>query len=132
MDGMKEKDSVIDPMWILLDKCSTASVCCNEDLVRDVRECGAGEELTVITNGRKQTFKHIGVFQILNKDKAESLSKRKTDVDASKEIQTNKEKDEKTDTEDKIRNVLSVNVNEEDAETQIKKLRLLGRATIKT
>ena len=59
----KRSKSVINPMWILLDTCSTASVCCNEDLIRDIRECGADEELTVITNGGKQAFKHIGILK---------------------------------------------------------------------
>ena len=61
----EKKDSVINTNWILLDTCSTASVCCNEELVRDIRKCETGEELTVITNGGKQTYKHMAILKDL-------------------------------------------------------------------
>ena len=38
-------------------------MCCNADLVRDIRKCNEGEELTVITNGGSQTFTHLAVLK---------------------------------------------------------------------
>ena len=63
--GSGKKENIVNPNWILLDTCSTASVCCNEELVRDIRKCKQDEELTVITNGGRQTFKHIAVLKDL-------------------------------------------------------------------
>ena len=39
---------VIYPELILLDMCSTVSVCCNQDLVRDIKKCKDDEVLTIV------------------------------------------------------------------------------------
>ena len=41
----------INPNWILLDTCSTASVAGNASLVTNIRPCDAGDELHIATNG---------------------------------------------------------------------------------
>ena len=58
-----QQNSVINPEWILLDTCSTASACCNANLVRDIRKYNDGEELTIITNGGSLTFRHLAVLK---------------------------------------------------------------------
>ena len=67
--GMKhtihENSEIIDPNWILLDTCSTVSVCCNTELVRDMRECDEEEKLTIVTNGGNQIYNQIAVLKIL-------------------------------------------------------------------
>ena len=55
--------NIINPKWILLDTCSTASVCCNRDLVRNVRDCNEDEVLTIVTNGGTQVYKQLGVLK---------------------------------------------------------------------
>ena len=65
IDESENKKNVVNPKWVLLDTCSTASVVCNEELVRDIRRCESGEELTVVTNGGRQTFEHIAVMKEL-------------------------------------------------------------------
>ena len=63
-DG-KLKRNVINPKWILLDTCSTASVCCNRELVRDVRDCNEDEILEIVTNGGKQVYHQLAVLKEL-------------------------------------------------------------------
>ena len=59
------KGSVINSKWILLDTCSTVSICFNEDLIRHIRKSEVDEELTVITNGEKQTFKNMAILKYM-------------------------------------------------------------------
>ena len=67
--GMKhtihEESEIINPDWILLDTCSTVSVCCNKNLVRDMRECNEEDQLTIVTNGGKQIYTKIAVLKNL-------------------------------------------------------------------
>ena len=42
-----------------------ASVCCNRDLVRDVRECREDEELTIVTNGGEQVYHQMAILKEL-------------------------------------------------------------------
>ena len=66
LDEMAEKKhTIIDPNWILLDTCSTVSVCCNDSLIRDIRDCEEDEHLTIVTNGGKQVYKQMGVMKSL-------------------------------------------------------------------
>ena len=58
-----KEEEVIDSNWILLDTCSTVSVCCNQNLVRDVRKCGDDEILTILTNGGSQTYEQMAVMK---------------------------------------------------------------------
>ena len=41
----------INPAWVLLDTCSTASVGGNPDLVSNIRKCEPGNEIHIATNG---------------------------------------------------------------------------------
>ena len=61
----KSESSVINPNWILLDTCSTASVCCNRELVRDVRDCKKDEILEIVTNGGKQVYHQLAILREL-------------------------------------------------------------------
>ena len=54
--------------WVLLDTCSTASVCSNPTLVSNIRECDKNDTLTLTTNGGKQIFKSKAVFDLFNLD----------------------------------------------------------------
>ena len=60
-EGMKS--AVINRNWILLDTCSTTSVCCNENLEKDVRRCEKHEVLTILTNGGKQVYDQLAVMK---------------------------------------------------------------------
>ena len=62
---LQDRPSGIESTWILLDTCSTASVCNNLDVLSDTRIYNEDEELTVITNGGSQSFKLIGNFKHL-------------------------------------------------------------------
>ena len=62
---LQDRPSGIESTWILLDICSTASVCNNLDMLSDTRICNEDEELTVITNSGSQSFKLIGNFKHL-------------------------------------------------------------------
>ena len=49
----------INPHWILLDTCSTASVAGNPHLVTNIRKCIKDEELHIATNGGGMTYEHV-------------------------------------------------------------------------
>ena len=63
MNSRSKDKNVINPGWILLDTCSTVSVCCNPDLVRDIRKCKEGEMLTIVTNGGKQIYDEVAMMK---------------------------------------------------------------------
>ena len=70
-------DWIINPTWILLDKFSSASVCCNADLVTNISECKDDEILTMETNGGEQKYEHTATLKILPIDvhfKSDSLA----------------------------------------------------------
>ena len=56
---------LINKKWILLDSCSTVSVCCNPDLVSDVLPCKRGGAITVVTNGGVQDFNEEATLKLL-------------------------------------------------------------------
>ena len=47
---------IIDPNWILLDTCSTVSVCCNPKLVDNITSIAENDGMTIVTNGGSQFF----------------------------------------------------------------------------
>ena len=59
---------IIDKNWLLLDTCSTVSVCCNPNLVKDITSCSTSDALTIITNGGSQTFKQTATLNLLPLD----------------------------------------------------------------
>ena len=56
---------VIDKNWLLLDTCSTVSVCCNSTLVSDIQNSAPGQGITVITNGGAQSFNQHANLKVL-------------------------------------------------------------------
>ena len=58
-------DWIINPTWILLDTCSSASVCCNIDLVTNISKCTDDEILTMETNGGEQKYEHMATLKAL-------------------------------------------------------------------
>ena len=54
----------IDPSWILLDTCSTASVAGNKELVTDIKPCDVDDELVLATNGGGMTYNHIASLKL--------------------------------------------------------------------
>ena len=52
----QNKMQVVNKHWLLLDSCSTVSVCCNPQMVQHIRECAPGQGITVLTNGGSQSF----------------------------------------------------------------------------
>ena len=56
---------IINRNWLLLDTCSTVSVCCNKALVHDITTVTGNDELTIITNGGSQIFKQTATLNIL-------------------------------------------------------------------
>ena len=52
----QNKMQVVNKHWLLLDSCSTVSVCCNPDMVQHIRKCAPGQGITVLTNGDSQSF----------------------------------------------------------------------------
>jgi hypothetical protein len=58
-------DGMINNNWILLDTCSTASVCSNTNLVRNIQDCSPSETLHIVTNGGAQIFNKQGDLNIL-------------------------------------------------------------------
>jgi hypothetical protein len=60
-----ETQNVINHNWILLDTCSTASVCSNIDLVNDIQDCDPSDVLHIVTNGGTQSFKKTGTLKVL-------------------------------------------------------------------
>ena len=61
----QSKLQLINNNWILLNTCSTISVCCNENLVHHIRNCAPGEGITVLTNGGSQSFAKTADLNIL-------------------------------------------------------------------
>ena len=57
--------NLINPDCLLLDSCSTISVCCNPKLVQHIRACAPGDGITVMTNGGSQTFNKVADLNIL-------------------------------------------------------------------
>ena len=57
--------NLINPDWLLLDSCSTVSVCCNPKLVQHIRACAPGDGIPVMTNGGSQTFNKVADLNIL-------------------------------------------------------------------
>ena len=55
----------IPSSWLLLDTCSTTSVACNKDLVKNLVMCSKDDHLTVYTNGGSKTFHEKGELKIL-------------------------------------------------------------------
>ena len=55
---------VIDKDWILLDSCSTDSVCCNVDLLKGLRNCTLNEMLHIITNSGFLKYKIMGSLKM--------------------------------------------------------------------
>ena len=49
----------INPNWILLDTCSTASVAGNPNLVTDIRDCDEEHELYIATNGGSMRYNQV-------------------------------------------------------------------------
>ena len=49
----------IDPNWVLLDTCSTASVTGNPALVTNIRKCNEEQELHIATNGGGMIYEAI-------------------------------------------------------------------------
>ena len=45
------KQNLVDRNWVLLDTCSTDNVCCNPELVDNVRTCKLDECLEFFSNG---------------------------------------------------------------------------------
>jgi hypothetical protein len=63
---LTQKDhEIIDKSWILLDTCSTVSVCCNKSLVSNIVPCTPNDELTIVTNGGTQVFDNTADLNLL-------------------------------------------------------------------
>ena len=56
---------VVNKHWLLLDTCSTVSVCCNSSLITNIQQCASGDEMTIITNGGKQHYNSTAELKIL-------------------------------------------------------------------
>jgi hypothetical protein len=56
---------VIDPNWILLDTCSTVSVCCNPNLVQNIKPIANNDGMTIVTNGGSQYFNETADLKLL-------------------------------------------------------------------
>ena len=67
----------INPNWILLDTCYTISSVRNRYLVKDIRACGAGEEIWAYTNGGHQDYSYTATIVMLSFEvfKKKSLAK---------------------------------------------------------
>ena len=61
----QQKMGLINKNWVLLDTCSTISVCCNSQLVTNIQQCAPGHEVTVVTNGGAQSFEKEAMLKIL-------------------------------------------------------------------
>ena len=61
----QKKMELINKNWLLLDTCSTISVCCNPNLVNNIKPCPPGHEVTVVTNGGAQSFEKEATLNIL-------------------------------------------------------------------
>ena len=59
-----DKNAVINKDWLLLDTCSTDSVCCNLDVVESLRKCQENEVLTIVTNGGSLKYTTMGVCKL--------------------------------------------------------------------
>lgn len=55
----------IDDNWILLDTCSTASVCKNPSLVSNIKPCNDDDRLHIVTNGGSMCYEMIADFNFL-------------------------------------------------------------------
>ena len=62
----QKKMELINKNWLLLDTCSTISVCCNPNLVNNIKPCPPGHEVTVVTNGGAQSFEKEATLNILS------------------------------------------------------------------
>ena len=50
---------------ILMDTCSTSSVCNNEEMILNICDCPSDEFLTVYNNGGSKTFTQMENFKFL-------------------------------------------------------------------
>ena len=55
-------DGMIPNSWILLDTCSTSSVCNNKEMIGNIRDFTSDETLTVYKNGGSKTFTKMEPF----------------------------------------------------------------------
>ena len=46
-----------------MDTCPTASVCCNADLVTNIRKYTDDEILAIVTNGGEQKYDHMATLK---------------------------------------------------------------------
>ena len=61
----QKSQDVINPNWLLLDTCSTVSVCCNKDMVTGIKPCGDDGPLRITTNGGAQAFYNTATLKML-------------------------------------------------------------------
>ena len=61
----QQDHELINKSWILLDTCSTVSVCCNKSLVSNIKPCPKNDELTIVTNGGTQVFDNTADLNLL-------------------------------------------------------------------
>ena len=61
----QDHKGVVDTNLILLDTCSTESVCNNKQLLKDTKQCKIYEVLHIVTNGVSQTYDMMGTFNII-------------------------------------------------------------------
>ena len=66
---VQNADGMLPSSWILLDNCSTSSVCNNESMIENICYCNLDETLTAYTNGGSNKFTHIAPFNFLPMEK---------------------------------------------------------------
>ena len=58
----KKDTDIVNKNWLLMDTCSTASMCNNLKLVKNVRECSRGQKLKIYTNGGELKYDKVVDF----------------------------------------------------------------------
>ena len=60
----QHKEGLISCLWVLLDTCSTESVCKNAKYVSNLTKCGADEVLHIATNGGSKSNYERRFFEL--------------------------------------------------------------------
>ena len=57
------RDDLISKWWVLLDTCSSATTVCNKDLIGDVRDATADEQILLHSDAGTQLYDKIGMMK---------------------------------------------------------------------